>query len=111
MSRYRGMSLSLGAKNLGVMNLDVRMMNHHVNWWLSHCVDLKMGDHLKNLKGHCVDLKIDLVSYASYYRHDLMDVNLNYWMETYLFLISLVVARYLVVLCNEFFVANVTYVT
>lgn len=31
-----------------------------------------------------------------------MDVNLNYWMETYLFLVSLVVARYLVVFATNF---------
>ena len=48
---------------------------------------------------------------ASYYRHDLMDVSLNNCLRTYLFLISLVVARYLVVLCNILLVAGVTYVT
>jgi len=57
---------------------------------------------------NCVDLKIDP---ACYYRHDCLDVNLNNYLRTYLFLISLVVARYLVVLCNKFLVAGVTYVT
>ena len=57
---------------------------------------------------NCVDLKIDP---ACYYRHDCLDVNLNNYLRTYLFLISLVVARYLVVLCNILLVAGVTYVT
>ena len=48
---------------------------------------------------------------ANYYRHDCLDVNLNNYLRTYLFLISLVVARYLVVLCNILLVAGVTYVT
>jgi hypothetical protein len=56
---------------------------------------------------NCVDLTIDP---ACYYRHDLMDVSLNNCLRTYLFLISLVVARYLVVLCNILLVAGVTYV-
>jgi hypothetical protein len=47
---------------------------------------------------------------ASYYRHDCLDVNLNNYLKTYLCLISLVVARYLVVLCNILLVAGVTYV-
>ena len=57
---------------------------------------------------NCVDLTIDP---ACYYRHDCLDVNLNNYLRTYLFLISLVVARYLVVLCNILLVAGVTYVT
>jgi hypothetical protein len=38
-------------------------------------------------------------------------VSLNNYLRTYLFLVSLVVARYLVVLCNKLIVACVTYVT
>lgn len=48
---------------------------------------------------------------ASYYRHDCLDVNLNNYLRTYLFLISLVVARYLVVLGNILLVAGVICVT
>jgi hypothetical protein len=45
MSRYRGMSLSLGAKNLGVMNLDVRMNFLHVNQMKGGKMKMMKGDH------------------------------------------------------------------
>jgi hypothetical protein len=54
--------------------------------------------------------KISVMKSANYYRHDCLDVSLNNYLRTYLFLISLVVARYLVVLCNILLVAGVTYV-
>jgi len=57
---------------------------------------------------NCVDLTIDP---ACYYRHDLMDVSLNNCLRTYLYVMCLVVARDLVVLCNILLVAGVTYVT
>jgi uncharacterized membrane protein len=68
-----------------------QMKTRRVNRWMKG--DLMTDDRMKIL----------VMKSANYYRHDLMDVSLNYYLRTYLFLISLVVARYLVVLCNIFY--------
>jgi hypothetical protein len=84
-------------------NLDGKMKIHHVN--------RRMMDDLMKVCPMSDDQKMILVmKSANYYRHDCLDVNLNNYLRTYLFLISLVVARYLVVLCNILLVAGVTYV-
>ena len=77
-----------------------------------HRVNRRMMDDLMKVCPMTDDQKMILVmKSANYYRHDCLDVNLNNFLKTYLCLISLVVARYLVVLCNILFVAGVTYVT
>ena len=104
MMRHRDTN-RMDVKNLGVKNLDaMKMMNHRVN--------RRMMDDLMKVCPMTDDQKMILVmKSANYYRHDCLDVNLNNYLRTYLFLISLVVARYLVVLCNILLVAGVTYVT
>jgi hypothetical protein len=93
---------------MNAMNLDGKMMNHHDR-------HQKKGDRMNlNRESHLMMVclkKISVMKSANYYRHDCLDVSLNNYLRTYLFLISLVVARYLVVLCNILFVAGVTYET
>jgi hypothetical protein len=92
--RYLGMS-----RNLGVMKMSHRGMNLDEKMNFRRVI-LKMGVHL--MMG---------AKSVSYYRHDCLVVSLNNYLRTYLFLFSLVVARYLVVFCNALLVADVTYVT
>ena len=105
--RHRDMN-RMDGKNLDE-KMKIRRVNHRkmVGPKTDDRMRLHRGNHLMMV---CLK-KISVMRSASYYRHGHLGVSLNNYLRTYLFLVSLVVARYLVVLCNKLIVACVTYVT